>query len=130
MYNTNYECRYYKDDIILKIENCAHDEKEYIKDVLYKEDLINIFNLKESDNLDGLDNILSIIYEKIKNNNELKECMVLSASKLLSEDEQFGLCILYSYDFMYLTHDCVSDYLKFNFIMEDKITKLKQCLND
>jgi hypothetical protein len=56
--------------------------------------------------------------------------MVLSASKLLSDDEEFGLCILYSYDFMYLTHDCVSDYLKTNFIMEDKIKKLKQCLNE
>ena len=130
MYNTNYECRYYKNNIILEIDKCDVEEQEYIKDLLYKEDLINIFNLKESDNLDGLDNILSIIYEKIKNNKELKECMVLSASKLLSDDEEFGLCILYSYDFMYLTHDCVSDYLKTNFIMEDKIKKLKQCLNE
>ena len=67
---------------------------------------------------------------EVKNNLDLKECMALSASRLLSKDEQFGLCILYSYDFMYLAHDCISDYLKSNLIAEDKIKKLKECLNN
>ena len=129
MYNTNYECRYYKNDIILEISKFTDDEKEYIRDIMYKEDLINIFDLKETDDFNCLNDNLSNIYEKIKNNCDLKECMILSASKLLSKDEQTGLCILYSFDFMYLTHDCISDYLKSNLIMEDKIKKLKQCLN-
>ena len=130
MYNTNYECRYYKNDIILEISKFTDDEKEYIRDIMYKEDLINIFYLKESDSFDCLNDILSNIYEKVKNNLDLKECMALSASRLLSKDEQFGLCILYSYDFMYLAHDCISDYLKSNLIAEDKIKKLKECLNN
>jgi len=129
MYNINYKCRYHKNDIFLETDEITNDEKEYIKDIMYKEDLINIFDLKETDDFNCLNDNLSNIYKKIKNNCDLKECMILSASKLLSKDEQTGLCILYSYDFMYLTHDCISDYLKSNLIMEDKIKKLKQCLN-
>ena len=112
MYNTNYECRYYKNDIILEISKFTDDEKEYIRDIMYKEDLINIFYLKESDSFDCLNDILSYIYEKVKNNLDLKECMDLSASRLLSKDEQFGLCILYSYDFMYLTHPLICELLE------------------
>jgi hypothetical protein len=113
---------------LLDIIKLTKEEEEYTRDIIYKEDLINIFNLKECDGFECFNDILSKLYEKIKNNQDFKECMIISASKLLSTDEQAGLCILYSYDFMYLMHDCISDYLKYNLVMEDKIKKLKQCL--
>ena len=56
--------------------------------------------------------------------------MALSASRLLSKDEQFGLCILYSYDFMYLTHKCVSDYLTTCNISNDNMELLENIINN
>jgi hypothetical protein len=51
-----------------------------------------------------------------------------AAAKLMSENEHMGLCILYSYDFMYLTHKCISSYLENGeFCMED-LTTLKNKL--
>jgi len=34
-------------------------------------------------------------------------------------DIKYGLCILYSYDYMYMTHKCVSDYLDSGNISEE-----------
>lgn len=130
MYNTDYICRYNKDDVFLETDDVNNQEKEYIRDLLYKEDLINIFSLNENDDFDCLNNILIELYNKIKNNEELNTCMIYASSKLLSEDKLTGLCILYSYDFMYLTHECVSEYLIFNSITENKIKKLKHCINN
>jgi hypothetical protein len=55
--------------------------------------------------------------------------MIKAAAKLLSKDEVIGLCVLYSYDFMYLTHECISDYLNNDFVQKDKIKQLKYLLN-
>lgn len=128
-YNIEYICRYNKDDIFLESDNVTNEEKDYIRDILYKEDLTNIFNLKENDDFDCVNDILFKIYDKVKNNKDFKACMIKAASLLLSQDIQAGLFILYSYDYMYLTHDCVSEYLKSKIISEDKIKKLKEYLN-
>jgi hypothetical protein len=126
MYNTNYKCTYHKNNLET---NFSQDEYDYITDIMYKDDLINIFGLKENDEFDCLNDILSETYENIKNNKDLKECMILAASKLFSEDEQIGLCILHSYDYLYLTHDCISEYIKTNSISQEKIKNLIDCLN-
>ena len=111
MYNIKYECRYHKNDIFLETDIITDDEKDFIRNILYKEDVVNIFEIDSNDEFEIFNDIIPNLYEKIKNNIFLKECMKKAASKLISEDEELGLCILYSYDFMYLTHKCVSEYL-------------------
>jgi len=49
------------------------------------------------------------LYEKIKDNKELKECMALCAAKILCEDLEIGLMIMFAYDYMYLTHACICE---------------------
>jgi hypothetical protein len=129
MYNIKYNCRYHKDNIFLEFSSLTNEEKEEMRDIMYREDLMNIFYLEENVDFEYLNCILSDIYEKIKNNEDLKECMAKAAAKLLSENVEIGLCVLYSYDFMYLTHECVSEYLNSNSISRDKIKQLKYCLN-
>ena len=128
MYNTKYECRYHKDSIFLETDVVTEDEKDFIRDVLYKEDLLHIFCINDDDDSDTFDSVILELYEKINNCQELIECMKLSAGKLMSEYEHMGLCILYSYDFMYLTHKCVSTYLENGVICMDDLTKLKNKL--
>ncbi len=50
MYNTKYECRYYKDDVILPDDKVSLEEEEYIRDILYQEDCLNIFSIIDGDN--------------------------------------------------------------------------------
>ena len=90
---------------------------------------MNIFEIDSSNNFDVFNDIIPSLYEKIKYNNDLRECMTKIATKLISTDEVLGLCLLYSYDFMYLTHKCVSEYLDSGIITYENITLLKKYIN-
>ena len=43
MYNTKFECRYNKDDVILDTDDVTENEANFIRNYIYKEDLLNIF---------------------------------------------------------------------------------------
>ena len=111
MYDTKYECRYHKDDVFLETDNVSDDEKDFVRNVLYREDLLNIFCIDDDDIFNNFA-LMSELYELIYKCDELRECMRLAASKMISEDENIGLCILFSYDYMYLTHKCISSFLE------------------
>lgn len=124
MYDTKFECRYYKDDVFLESDKISDEEKNYIRDILYKEDLLNIFNIDFDDYYDVFKNIISELYNKIKECIPLKKIMKKMAEILMSEDEETGLCILYSYDYMYITHKCVSEFLDRGLISKENIELL------
>jgi hypothetical protein len=112
MYDTKFECRYHKEDVFLESDNVNENQKAVIRDILYKEDLLNIFSIDcFNDDFDTFSNVISELYIKIKDCLPLTECMKKMAAKIMSEDQQLGLCILYSYDYMYITHKCISEYL-------------------
>ena len=133
-YNTKYECRYYKEDVILPDDNVNNDEIEYIRNILYQEDFLSIFLIDDEENsideneINILSNAVYELYEKIKDNDILKMFMDKAASKIMTEELQSGLCLLYSYDYMYLTHKCVSEYLNTGFISLDSIDNLNKNL--
>lgn len=123
-YNVEYYCRYHKNDIFLDSDDINTYEMDFVRDILYKEDLMNIFNMKDDEEFDSLNPTIQLLYKSLIAINEFKECMKVAAAKIISEDEELGLCILYSYDYMYLTHDFVSDYLITNTINKKKIENI------
>jgi hypothetical protein len=136
MYNTKHQCRYYKDDVILPDDNVTSEEADYIRNILYQEDYLNIFSInngeKENCDFNGDFELLSKavynLYEKIQDNDLLKIFMKKAAANLMSDDLQLGLCILYSYDYMYLMHEFVSEYLDTGFISLVSIDKMNKLL--
>jgi hypothetical protein len=128
MYDTKFECRYHKDDIFLETDDINEDEKWFIRDVLYKEDLLNIFSI--DDDFDVFTEIISELYNKIKRCVPLTECMKKMAAKVMSEDLKTGLCILYSYDFMHITHKCVSEYLDTSSLSHENMNLLNKIYID
>lgn len=126
MYDTKFECRYHKDDVFLESDNVNENEKSIVRDILYKEDLLNIFFIDLNDDFDAFSNLITKLYSRIQNCLPLKECMKKMAAKVLSEDLQTGLCILYSYDYMYITHKCVSEYLHVGSLSEENIKLLDE----
>jgi hypothetical protein len=126
MYNTKFQCRYHKEDVFLETDNVNEHEKCFIRDVLYKEDVLQIFNIEFNDDFDIFANAISKLYIMIQDCIPLKECMKQMAAKIISEDLQIGLCILYSYDYMYITHKCVSEYLDTGIISPENIKLLDE----
>ena len=129
MYDTKYVCRYYKDSVFLETDEVSEDEKEFIRTYLYREDLLNIFCMDENDEAEMFNQAITNLYNLISKSTELMECMKITAAKILSEDEGTGLCLMYSYDFMHLTHKCVSAYLDSGTIDEEDLNQLKYKLN-
>jgi len=133
MYNTKYECRYYKDDVILPDDKVSLEEEEYIRDILYQEDCLNIFSINDRENIDEdnsklISKAIYNLYEKIKDSDVLKIFMLKAAGNIISEDLLLGLCILYSYDYMHLIHECVSEYLDTGFISLESIDRMNKIL--
>jgi len=129
MYNTKYICRYNTDDIFIEANVSNEEEKEHIRDVLYKDDLLHVFYMDQlKDEPNRFDLVISELYKRLNTCEELKECMKIGAAKLISENTEIGLCILYSYDFMHLTHKCVCEYLENGKIPEYDLLLLKNKL--
>lgn len=112
MYDTKFECRYHKSDVFLQTDQVTDEEKNFIRNILYKEDILNIFLIDFNDDFEIFNNVMNELYEKIKDYLPLKECMNKMAAIIMSQDEQSGLLVMYSYDYMYVTHKCVSEYLE------------------
>lgn len=125
MYNANYECRYYKEDVFLETDEVNDEEKEFIRDVLYKEDLMNIFDMEDHDTFDLFTNKFSELYQYVKNYEPLHKCMKKLASEVFTEDMESGFYVLYSYHYMYITHKCISEYLHTGLISDENIKLLE-----
>ena len=123
MYNTDYACIYNKPDIFLKEEEdkLSEDDKDDIRDELYRNDMLHILDTNDIDNGEELHNL----YERIKGCDFFTECITELAGRYLSEDKVLGLIFLYSFDYMYATHLCVCDYLENGTIQDDNLKLLK-----
>ena len=81
-------------------------------------------------NLKNQKNSIDELYKQLINSNELRECMRQASATIISENEELGLCILFSYDFLYITHSCICEYLESGKIADDKIQLLKNKINN
>ena len=61
----------------------------------------------------AMNTTMDYVYDKTKENEFFKEIYLLGASKMFSTDPNIGLAII-SYDFFYLFHLCLQDFLMIN----------------
>jgi hypothetical protein len=54
--------------------------------------------------------------------------MLKLAQKFMSNDEEFGLMILFSFDYMDLTHICISEFLEKGVVNKENMQKLKSAI--
>jgi len=130
MYNSNYTCFYNDDNKLFPPNHLLTLEDQYeIKDIIYKEDLLNVFGLQEFNDRHINDEI-SRLYGDICDCEELHPILDKLASKLMSTDREVGFLILFSYDYFFLTHQILSEYFNNNKIDKDKIEQLTIMVNN
>ena len=125
MYNTKVVCTYNTSEIFFASDKITDEEKEFIRDTIYRQELLDILEM-EYYNEKEMDRVIHDLYEKVKDNNELKECILKLAGNFMSVDEEFGLMILFAYDYMHLTHICISELLETGKISVKNIAKLRE----
>lgn len=99
-----------KDFMVEYVEAFSQDE---LSNCLYKANFLECFNITEYDE-ETIGKELDLLYKILAENNRFKKCMEIMANKYVSEDLSTGLAVLFSYDYFFLTHACICEYLKTN----------------
>jgi hypothetical protein len=122
MYNTKHICIYNSNDIFLDTDVVTISEKDCILNILYRQDILSIFELEDFDEK-ILNQCIFELYEKVKENLKLRKIMIHLAEQLMSNDEKIGFLIMYSFDYLYVTHKYISDFLETGDISEENLNK-------
>lgn len=130
-YKTQYKCNYNSPDIFknINIENIETDEEYNMREMLYRQDLLYVFDLEEFDD-EKINYCIQKIYEKVKDNADLDGLLVKMAGLFFSEDKEVGLMALFSFDYFYLTHPCICDILETGKITSENLRKLIEHANN
>ena len=136
MYNSKLICTYsYYDPILRK----HHSDITYdlddvtgfedIAEIIYQAELLRVFNIDPVDKSldDSNEDIkleITILYKLISSQQKMIECMKTAASLMISDDLELGLMVLYSFDYFFLTHKCISDFLETGEISEKNMNDL------
>ena len=64
MYNTKIICTYNTSEVFLSSDNIADEEKEFIRDAIYRQELLNILGMEDFNDSE-MESILHELYKKI-----------------------------------------------------------------
>jgi hypothetical protein len=128
MYNTQVVCTYNTPEVFLETDDITDDEKAFVRDTIYRQELLDILCVND-DNDDKLSIAINELYKRVKYCTGFRKCMVKLAEKYMATNEEFGLMLLFSYDYMYLTHICICEFIETGDIDNENIKKLDKALN-
>jgi len=126
-YDIKVICTYNTDEVFNENDQVTEEEKEFIRNVIYRQELLDILGMEEY-NEQEMTNKIHDLYEMIKTNEEFNQCILHLENKFMIEDGEIGLMLLFSYDYMYLAHICISEFLEIGEISETKINKLQNAI--
>jgi hypothetical protein len=106
-YNTKYVCSYLDSDVFVETDYVTDDERDFIRNCIYRQDMLNIFEI-ENFEPDVINASIETIYDLIRTNSKF-----VNIIKYIGKgDDLMGLTILFSYDYLHLTHPCICQYIE------------------
>ena len=127
MYNTKIVCTYNTPEVFLDEDNVSEEEKGFIRDAIYRQEFLDILGIEDFDDSE-MESKIHELYKKVSDNTFLKECMNKLSGQFMSIDCEFGLMIMFSYDYMYVSHICISEFLDTGSISEKNMSKLRSII--
>lgn len=118
MYDTKIECFYNTDDIFEGAGDLSNEDKDIIRDEVYRQEFLAIFGLSSYDD-EKMAYELEELYNKLNTSSFFRDIMKKSAAELMIDDARFGIAIMYSYEYMHLAHKCVCEFLNNNLVPDD-----------
>ena len=122
MYNSNFistyayydaelsaHCKPLSDPEILEKNDDSETSNE-ISNCIFQSDFLQAFNLTDFEE-DLINKETKRLYKIFVENGEFKACMKKVANKYVSEDLYIGFMLLFSYEYFFLTHSCICEYL-------------------
>jgi hypothetical protein len=127
-YDTKYICTYphiYEllHEMGMKLDTNDETCMDHVKYVSYKNDILAIFKINENEEK-KINCCISLLYERMREIKEIKECCHHLASLVNSTDLSVGFAMLFAYDYLYISHTCISEFLETGKICEENMKKL------
>jgi hypothetical protein len=123
MYNTEVICTYNSSDVFLDTDNITENEKQFIRNVIYRQELLNILYLDDFDDV-LINEKMYDIYKFIKDYDDFKICIKKILTKYNIINDQIGFYFLFSFDYLEETHKCISEYILSKTISRENIENL------
>jgi hypothetical protein len=114
-------------DVFIETDNVNEQEKDFIRNCVYRQDFLYIFGLEEFKD-DEVNKELIDIYKKIHTNKHFQSIINCILEQYEVNDEITALMLLYSFDYMYLFHQCICDVLDNEQISNKTIDTLQDIL--
>ena len=132
MYNSKFMITYnYYDPALGKFDTKFDPEDvadlEDVVEVLFRAELLQIFNLTEYDDA-VIRVVIHELYDKLKTHAAFNECINLSKIQYDAEEHDIGFVLLFSYNHLYITHLCIRDFLDTGIINNTHIDLLMESL--
>jgi len=133
-YNTKYVCSYNDSNVFLEseLEILNEDEKQFVRDALYRRDLCNIFKIDDQCFDEKIINdVISNLYKNINGEKFIESCISKVSSVFFNNvDLELGFLILFSFDYLYLLHPCLSEFIETGKICDsnESLIELKKML--
>jgi hypothetical protein len=94
----------------------------------YRIEFLNAFNLEDFED-NQVNQEVSELFERVKKSPDLTKCMTKSAAGFGNPEYlHVGLMGLFAFDYFYLAHSCICDFLETGTIAEEKINALLSAL--
>ena len=103
MYNTKVICTYNTPDVFSVDDTINEEEKGFVRDTLYRQELLNILGMEDFNDSE-MEKSIHELYKKVSDQPFIKECLLKLSGQFMSIDCEFGLMIMFSYDYMYVTY--------------------------
>jgi len=135
VYNSKHLCTYqYYDSkfenfipnnqiVVVEIEKC-----EDSADLVYKSDILQVFDLIDYDDA-KIEQEMANLFEILKKNEKMVECMKKMAHRFVTEELEFGMILLFSYDTFFATYLCVCDVVEKGEPNEENMDLLIKLIN-
>ena len=68
------------------------------------------------------------LYKKVSDPPFIKEFLLKLSGQFMSIDCEFGLMIMFSYDYMYVSHICISEFIDTGIISEKNMSNLRSII--
>jgi hypothetical protein len=107
------------------------NEFEDLSEPIYQADLLRAFGFTVADleaEIEFNTILMHDLYNQFKLYPIFAECIEKAKNKHLCEDLEAGFVILFSYDYFFLTHKCICEYLTTENIAQASIENLKRAL--
>jgi hypothetical protein len=127
MYNTKVICSYHSDDVFLETDQISDEEKYFVRDAIYRQEVLDILGMEDY-NEEEMTRVIHDLYATVRRCDEIMMCALKLSGHFMSDNREFGLMLLFAFDYMHLSHICISEYLETGKISEENIANLRHAV--